>query len=152
MAYHLLTEEELDSIAHYYHQSTPGVWTMHYPACMNWDEDFLSKPSVPPPHGHARRLSREEKAWLDSLIHDVEQLKEPEVREPKGPNYAGLSDAERVRIKRRKVGKFIGLVGMDTPIEEIEGRLQACFERAVERGREETRRNEEVLLRRKKMA
>lgn len=66
--------------------------------------------------------------------------------------YAGLSDKERIRIKRRKVGKFIGLVGMETPVEEIAGRIQASLERAVERSREELRRNEEVMLRRRKMA
>ncbi|KAI7087836.1 hypothetical protein KC352_g40720, partial [Hortaea werneckii] len=43
MAFHLLTEDQLDSIAHYYHQSTPGPWTHHYPAQMNWDKDFLAK-------------------------------------------------------------------------------------------------------------
>lgn len=26
LAFHLLTEAELDSIAHYYHQSTPSQW------------------------------------------------------------------------------------------------------------------------------
>ena len=69
-----------------------------------------------------------------------------------GNLYAGLSDKDRIRIKRRKVGKFIGLVGMETPVEEIAGRIQASLERTVERGREELRRNEEVMLRRKKMA
>lgn len=154
MAYHLLTEEELDSIAHYYHQSTPGIWTMSYPASMNWDKDFLAKPSgsQQPANRHARRLSREEQHWLDSLISDVEKLEEPYVPQPTGPNYAGLTEQERIRIKRRKVGKFIGLVGMETPIEEIEGRLLACFNRAVEKGREETLRNEEIMLRRKKLA
>ena len=66
--------------------------------------------------------------------------------------FAGLSDKDRIRIKRRKVGKFIGLVGMETPVEEIAGRIQASLDRAVERRREELRRNEEVMLRRKKMA
>lgn len=66
--------------------------------------------------------------------------------------YASLSDKERIRIKRRKVGKFIGLVGMETPAEEIAGRLQASLDRTVERSREELRRNEEICLRRRKMA
>lgn len=66
--------------------------------------------------------------------------------------YAGLSDKERIRIKRRKVGKFIGLVGMETPVEEIAGRIQASLDRAVERNTEELRRNEEIMLRRRKVA
>lgn len=65
--------------------------------------------------------------------------------------YAGLSEKDRIRIKRRKVGKFIGLVGMETPVEEIAGRIQASLDRAVERSREELRRNEEAMLRRRKM-
>ena len=65
--------------------------------------------------------------------------------------YAGLSEKDRIRIKRRKVGKFIGLVGMETPAEEIAGRIQASFDRAIGRSREELRRTEEVMLRRRKM-
>lgn len=68
-----------------------------------------------------------------------------------GNQYAGLSDKDRIQIKRRKVGKFIGLVGMETPVEEIAGRIQASLERAIERSREELRRNEEVMLRKRKM-
>lgn len=66
--------------------------------------------------------------------------------------YANMSDKERIRIKRRKVGKFIGLVGMETPAEEIAARIQLSLDRAVERSREEMRRNEEVMLSRRKMA
>ncbi|OTA33722.1 hypothetical protein BTJ68_07046 [Hortaea werneckii EXF-2000] len=137
MAFHLLTEDQLDSIAHYYHQSTPGPWTHHYPAQMNWDKDFLAKhpeaAAVASPSTtairHSRRLSQVEKEFISDLMK-----------------------TERIRIKRRKVGKFIGLVGMETPAEEIAGRIQASLEAAIETSREELRRNEEVMLRRKKMA
>jgi len=64
---------------------------------------------------------------------------------------AGLSAKDRIRIKRRKIGKFIGLVGMDTPAEEIAGRIQASMDRAIERSREELRRNEEIMMRRRKV-
>ena len=164
MAFHLLTEDELDSIAHHYHQSTPGPWSNHYPANMNWDKEFLAKPSQPPSSSkigarrHSRRLSQEEKVWREDLMKTVEDIQAPilpsqsESSTGSGNPYAGLSDKERIRIKRRKVGKFIGLVGMETPAEEIAGRIQASLERAVERSREELRRNEEVMLRRRKMA
>ncbi|TKA83756.1 hypothetical protein B0A55_00064 [Friedmanniomyces simplex] len=173
MAFHLLTEAELDSIAHYYHQSTPGPWSEHYPASMNWDKEFLARPAitttVTSPDGHRRRLSQQEKEFLTDLIKTVEDLQHPvvpsqpegqEEEEEMGPMtttlrrknpYAGLSEKDRIRIKRRKVGKFIGLVGMETPAEEIAGRIQAGLERAIERGRQELRRNEEVMLRRRKM-
>ena len=162
MAFHLLTEEELDSIAHYYHQSTPGPWSNHYPANMNWDKDFLAKPtqsavSKSVSKRHSRSLSQEEKVWLEDLMKTVEDIHAPVIpSQSESPvatrnSYAGLSDKERIRIKRRKVGKFIGLVGMDTPAEEIAGRIQASLDRAIERSREELRRNEEVMLRRRKM-
>lgn len=63
----------------------------------------------------------------------------------------GLTDVERIAVKRRKVGKFIGLVGMDTPIEEIEGIIRASMERAIKSSQEELKRAEEWDLRRKKM-
>lgn len=171
LAFHLLTEDEMDGIAHYYHQSTPGPWTQHYPANMNWDKDFLARPSVPAELAKGRRLSRQEEDFLDDLMQTVCDLRTPTSILPSQPRqpaaldatttatvtagrnpYAGLSDKERIRIKRRKIGKFIGLVGMETPVEEIAGRIQASLDRAVERSREELRSNEEIMLRRKKAA
>lgn len=212
LAFHLLTEDELDSIAHHYHQSTPGPWTHHYPALMNWDKDFLARPAAdnntkassaneqrdpaaataataataaanPTSPASAADVDAtlsasttvSEQEFLETLMETVKDLQSatpPTVPStstptsastttlrssssplPSAPNpYAGLSDKDRIRIKRRKVGKFIGLVGMETPVEEIAGRIQASLDRAVERSREEMRRNEEVMLRRRKMA
>ncbi|KAM0712247.1 hypothetical protein Q7P37_011341 [Cladosporium fusiforme] len=193
LAFHLLTEDELDSIAHHYHQSTPGPWTQHYPALMNWDKDFLARPAqtssgpsnstrshAPPVTSPASAADVDaalsasttisEQEFLETLMHTVKDLQsatapttlrsspESDVAAAQQPSataknpYAGLSDKDRIRIKRRKVVKFIGLVGMETPVEEIAGRIQASLDRAVERSREELRRNEEVMLRRRKMA
>lgn len=69
--------------------------------------------------------------------------------DPRAP-YANMSDKERIRIKRRKVGKFIGLIGMETPAEEIAARIQVSLDRAVERSREEQRKVEETVMRRRK--
>ncbi|GAB7334254.1 hypothetical protein MBLNU13_g06293t1 [Cladosporium sp. NU13] len=183
LAFHLLTEDELDSIAHHYHQSTPGPWTQHYPALMNWDKDFLARRSSST-QGRSPKASAAdvdaaleadvpEEAFLETLMTTVQDLQREQQK--KGPAtlrsspekgasssstggasagnpYAGLSVKDRIRIKRRKVGKFIGLVGMETPVEEIAGRIQASLDRAVERSREELRRNEEIMLRRSKMA
>jgi hypothetical protein len=186
LAFHLLTEDELDSIAHHYHQSTPGPWTQHYPALMNWDKEFLAKPkeskmksaSTAAEVDAALEADVSEKEFLETLMETAKDLRSatPPSSSPTtlkssdettessfgtlttSPTsqtsnpFAGLSDKDRIRIKRRKVGKFIGLVGMETPVEEIAGRIQASLDRAVERSREELRRNEEVMLRRKKMA
>ncbi|PPJ58479.1 hypothetical protein CBER1_05619 [Cercospora berteroae] len=175
MAFHLLTEDELDSIAHYYHQSTPSQWTHHYPANMNWDKDFLAKPSNRPQpvpqtpisaskvsfdgriRRRSRQLSQSEDIWLEDLMNTVEDIQAPvlasqsdvEGYDPRAP-YANMSDKERIRIKRRKVGKFIGLMGMETPAEEIAARIQGSLDRAVERSREEQRKVEETVMRRRK--
>ncbi|KAF2997789.1 hypothetical protein E8E14_003479 [Neopestalotiopsis sp. 37M] len=58
----LLTDAELEGLAHFYHQRTPSRWTFHYPCPVAWD--------------------------------------------------AGLALEE----KRRRIGKFIGLRGCDTPV------------------------------------
>jgi hypothetical protein len=43
-----------------------------------------------------------------------------------------LSDEERLRVKRRMVGKFIGLMGCDTPIAEVKRKIK-FFEDRLER-------------------
>ncbi|QIW95432.1 hypothetical protein AMS68_000950 [Peltaster fructicola] len=153
LAFHLLTEDELDSLAHYYHQSTPGPWTHQYPATMNWDKDFLARPSAESINmSTTRRLSQTENDFLTDLMQTVSDLSSPRNafnRENESDDdvvhHTKLSDRERIRIKRRKVGKFIGLVGMETPIEEIAGRLQASLDRAVERSRAEMQKTEELF-------
>jgi hypothetical protein len=67
LAFWLLTDSQLESLAHFYHQRTPGPYTDQYPCPVSW-----------PP---------------------------------------GLTLEE----KRRKLGKFIGLRGCDTPLAEIVG-------------------------------
>lgn len=58
----LLTDRQLEDMAHFYHQRTPSTWSSHYPCPVTWNSN----------------LSLEE--------------------------------------KRRKIGKFIGLRGCDTPV------------------------------------
>ncbi|GAB7345873.1 hypothetical protein MBLNU457_4120t1 [Dothideomycetes sp. NU457] len=180
LAYHLLTEEELDSIAHYYHQSTPGFWTNQYPECMNWDKAFLNasrEGSAKERQDVLRRLSlpdagstavdfgveggaMEEAWWTDIL--DSERADpaaagsiSPKTTSPtlmaapaqtRRWSASQMSSRDRVAIKRRKVGKFIGLVGMHTPIEEVEGRIRWCLERAIRVAREEARQVQEREL------
>lgn len=36
----LLTNDQLDEIAHFYHQRTPCQWTRHYPCPITWREDL----------------------------------------------------------------------------------------------------------------
>lgn len=165
LAFHLLTEDELDSIAHYYHQSTPGPWTLRYPTSMNWDKDFLnSSKAVTASSSEEHRPSIEDQDFLTHLVQIVAESKNVPVsdnanischvqRSPTSPElnrYRTLSDLDRIGIKRRKVGKFIGLVGTETPAEEIAGRMQSNLERAIEKSQAELRRTEEMTLRRRK--
>ena len=58
----LLTDDQLEDLAHFYHQRTPGPWTRHYPCPVPWSSSM------------------------------------------------GLED------KRRRIGRFIGLRGCETPV------------------------------------
>ncbi|TKA28198.1 hypothetical protein B0A50_04170 [Salinomyces thailandicus] len=85
MAFHLLTEDQLDSIAHHYHQTTPGPWTNMYPAPMNWDKEFLAKHSSTTnataseiAHRHNRRLSQQERDFVTDIMNTVEDLQHPD--------------------------------------------------------------------------
>jgi hypothetical protein len=147
-----LSEEQLDAIASYYHQSTPGIYTHEYPACMNWDKDMLAKRRASVAQ-HLRRASQvEDNQWWEKLLAAEEAENALMVKRRPSVQFAeGFTDAERIAIKRRKFGKFIGLLNCETPVEEIEGRLRASMEKAIRLAQEELRRAEEWELRRSKM-
>jgi hypothetical protein len=88
----LLTDSELESLAHFYHQRTPCRWTFQYPCPVTWD------PSL------------------------------------------GLEE------KRRRIGKFIGLRGCETPVAKVKGE-----EEIMEEARGVRERDEEDELWRKKL-
>lgn len=88
----VLTSDQLDDIAHFYHQRTPSLFTEKYPCPVEWRRD------------------------------------------------ASLED------KRRKIGKFIGLRGCETPIriqseEEIREEMGRAAEEELVRGRKAGYRN-----------
>ena len=72
----VLTSEQLDELAHFYHQRTPSVWSAHYPCPVIWSNE----------------LSLEE--------------------------------------KRRKIGRFIGLRGCDSPVKNDEEIMRGVRARA----------------------
>ncbi|KAL2065094.1 hypothetical protein VTL71DRAFT_4234 [Oculimacula yallundae] len=82
----LLTSEQCDELAHFYHQRTPSVYTTYYPCPVTWRAD------------------------------------------------ASLEE------KRRRIGRFIGLRGCESPVrilseEEIRAELREMRERAQEEER-----------------
>jgi hypothetical protein len=101
LQYWLLTEDQIDLMASYYHQTSPtNQWHNQYPATMRWDSQFLAKPD------HLR-------------------MSEGEIAEL-------LNDGERLGVKRRMLGRFIGLKGCETPIGEVRRRIK-FFEDRLER-------------------
>ena len=190
--YHLLTEEQLDALAQFYDQRTPTVLTKMYPACMNWDQNFLAslddssintssitstsysgpstennveevcvrtspmspKPLSPPIASASTSNSSisaqtiastqwDGPAWVITLPYNVPDeefvhkaaaavLADATDRE-NGSDRDGDSEIEmrkrlareiRIAMKRRMFGKFIGLRGMDTPMEEVSMKLK----------------------------
>ncbi|KAF2199646.1 hypothetical protein GQ43DRAFT_375743, partial [Delitschia confertaspora ATCC 74209] len=76
----LLTEDQLDRMAHYYHQSTPNHYTYKYPVTMGWDPDFLEKPK-----------SREEGGEGEFRLNDLERL---QIKMRKFAKFIGMRGAE----------------------------------------------------------
>ncbi|KAJ9625515.1 hypothetical protein H2203_004272 [Taxawa tesnikishii (nom. ined.)] len=157
LAYHLLTEDELDSIAHYYHQSTPRSTRSTQPgALLSLLLPHRGLVESNPQHQHPRSALSSSSSSSSNPPNNPAGVFDPARSPPTavaGTTSADLSHAQRVAIKRRKVGKFIGLAGMETPVEEVEGRVREAMERALRLAREEWTRTEEWDFRsRRKMA
>ncbi|KAK3362946.1 hypothetical protein B0T25DRAFT_24781 [Lasiosphaeria hispida] len=75
LAFWLLTNEQLDALASFYHQRTPSCWTVQYPCPVSW--------------------------------------------------HVGLTLDE----KRRRIGKFIGLRGCETPVAVVLPGMGSVLER-----------------------
>jgi len=111
----LLSEDDCDSIARYYHQLSPtSQWHNLYPSNMNWDCDFLAKP--------------------DPQTMDEEDMQ------------ACLNEEDRVWLKKRMVGKFIGFPWCRTPIAEVRKRI-SCLEERIERKLRKERRLRKLAAR-----
>lgn len=78
-----------------------------------------------------------------SMNWDKEFLAQPHLLMSVEEQKECLSSEERLAIKRRMFGKFIGLKGCDTPVEEMEKRvkfLEGRIERAIRRERDSQRK------------
>ncbi|KAF2118471.1 hypothetical protein BDV96DRAFT_597292 [Lophiotrema nucula] len=96
----LLTEDQLDTMAHFYSQSTRGPLTYTYPQTMEWNRPFLRKPNpgemVP------------EGCWLN----DVERLR---IKMRMFAKFIGMRGAEtpsweyerHVEVLRNRIAKSI---------------------------------------------
>lgn len=80
---------------------------------MNWDKGFLSPTA----------------SWWDNTTALPLDPTNTEENARLEGQLRGWSFARRIAIKRRMVGKFIGLRGCDTPIEEVAMKIWALEER-----------------------
>ncbi|KAH6646417.1 hypothetical protein BKA67DRAFT_696274 [Truncatella angustata] len=94
LGFWLLTEGELEGLAHFYHQRTPCRWTSHYPCPVAWDP------------------------------------------------AAGTEE------KRRRIGRFIGLRGCETPPPPV---AQSTEEEILDEARRARKREEEEEVWRRKL-
>lgn len=97
LQYHLLTDKQLDDLAHYYHQRTPGHHSMNYPM-----------PVV------ARWWAPAEEELEEGEIDEMEDIRK----------ILGTMDAERservagIEEKRRRFGRFLGLRNCESSVGE----------------------------------
>lgn len=98
LAFWLLTDAELEGLAHFYHQRTPGRWSAHYPCPVAWDS------------------------------------------------------AAAVEEKRRRIGRFIGLRGCESPSTAGTNAVRLWSEEELERAARRAReRDEEDEMWRRKL-
>ncbi|KAK0737605.1 hypothetical protein B0T21DRAFT_439528 [Apiosordaria backusii] len=90
----LLTESQLDELAHFYHQRTPSVYTSQYPCPVYWPSEGMT-----------------------------------------------------IEDKRRKLGRFIGLRGCESPVRTDEGEGEVNEEVQEMMGWDEQRIREEIRRR-----
>ncbi|KAF1810648.1 hypothetical protein P152DRAFT_400664 [Eremomyces bilateralis CBS 781.70] len=91
--FNLLTEAQLDELAHYYSQCCQDETTASYGKSMDWDASYYDE------------YFGEGKCFRES---------------------------RRVWVKRRRFGRFIGMRGCDTPVDEVQKRLSWMVERLEE--------------------
>lgn len=133
---------------------------------MNWDKEWLNasrerRRSSVISTSHAQtenqgQLREEPNSWLQQFVNEVSEsvAATPAAgrrRSSSAKPSKGMTDTERIAIKRRKVGKFIGLIDMETPESEIEGKLREAMEAIIQAGQNELRQTEEWHMRRRKI-
>ena len=97
LQYHLLTEQQLDDLAHFYHQRTPGWYSMGYPM-----------PVVD------RWWAPAERELEEGEIDEMEEVRLllGMMTEERSDKVAGIEE------KRRRFGRFLGLRNCESSVGE----------------------------------
>ncbi|KAL2048440.1 hypothetical protein N7G274_000352 [Stereocaulon virgatum] len=120
--YHLLTSEQLDELAHFYHQRTPGRYSSNYPM------PVVDRWFAPP---------REEELE-EGEIDEMEEIRKILGTEQGTRNRKVAS----IEDKRRRFGRFLGLRNCESSVGEGDMRSQMEEWVAVEMARREHRDRE----------
>jgi hypothetical protein len=105
----LLTEPQLDTMAHYYSQVSPTADEAYTPPSNTYDLK----------HAYPQTMD-----WQRPFLQS----------DPSLPDSCKLTDVERLRVKMRMFARFIGIRGAETPRWEYERQveiLRAKIERSV---------------------
>ncbi|MCJ1299165.1 hypothetical protein MMC08_001957 [Hypocenomyce scalaris] len=102
LAYHLLTEAELDSLAHFYHQRTPCEWSASYPASLTPGKWWRAEGGVSSMDVVARVQRKRRRFGRFVGLRDCES---PVVDEGMGEGFEG--DERGVEEVRRRVDREV---------------------------------------------
>ncbi|KAH7416939.1 hypothetical protein BKA64DRAFT_283340 [Cadophora sp. MPI-SDFR-AT-0126] len=92
LSFWLLTSEQCDELAHFYHQRTPSIYTAHYPCPVQWRADATLEEK-------RRRTGRF--IGLRGCESPVRVLSEEEIRRNMQQEREGAMEEERMRGKTR---------------------------------------------------
>ncbi|KAF2270628.1 hypothetical protein CC78DRAFT_137792 [Lojkania enalia] len=114
LQFFLLTEDQLDAMAHYYEQSTPGPNTYDYPQTMDWNKPFLSRPK------------EDQKAEEGCGFSDFERLR---IKMRIFARFIGMSGAEtprweyerQIEILKNRINKSIEAEERRVPMKCYQG-------------------------------
>ncbi|KAJ9648347.1 hypothetical protein H2201_000532 [Coniosporium apollinis] len=159
----LLTEDELDDMMRFYDQAAPNrnVFSSCYPVPVEYDLEYLerrpasSSSSLATSTATSASSTTSSGVDLPSVLGKRQRSRPTELASaPPSPALVSgsspdeeelhLSDHDRLAIKRRKFGKFIGIRGCETPREEVLLRLRFMQRRIRQSVEAEMRVQEEA--------
>jgi len=140
--YHLLTDAQLDDLAHFYHQRTPGPDSLRYPmpvVSRYWAPAVRAAEPDP--------VTEEEcvEVFFEAVEREYHAQKMREVCRILGmdtlPPDADKQQGPTIEDRRRRFGRFLGLQGLESAVSG--GDMQAEMERWVQARLDSLARREE---------
>lgn len=126
--YHLLTNAQLDDLAHFYHQRTPGPNSLRYP--MPIVSRYWAPAVTPVEQGSVTEEESVDNFFdhVEEEYHDVQMGRVRKILDM--TPLEQIRDVATIEDKRRRFGRFLGLQGLESAVSE--GDMRAEMERWVE--------------------